>query len=213
MQLDLQKGHWRIWFIFFNKVINFTFFLKWNAWSYTVTPSLYDINDQKLGYITSEAGLCNFSLHPIKTGEIIPMPANRYTYAFDLQPGHLWTKQCSPQYTLVSCSQSLTPVGEGLVTCNTRSCSARMQKLAVLHDVTLQFILRSACLPIISISVRYYWQHATSAPACDHGNAEKLQSDWCCSVWNAGTTPCIASHQTLSCRCKLGAGYARLSIP
>ena len=32
----------------------------------------------------------------------------------------------------------------------------------------------------------------------DCGNKEKLQSDWCRSVQNGITTPCIASHQTLS---------------
>ena len=41
--------------------------------------------------------------------------------------------------------------------------------------------------------------------ARDYGNVVKLQSDWCCSVQSAGTTPCIACHQTLS-----GSGSARL---
>ena len=41
------------------------------------------------------------------------------------------------------------------------------------------------------------------APAHYRGNAEKLQSDWCRSVGNTGTTPCIASHQTLSSRIRL----------
>ena len=36
--------------------------------------------------------------------------------------------------------------------------------------------------------------------ARDYGNAVKLQSDWCRPVQGAGTTPYIASHQTLSPR-------------
>ena len=59
-----------------------------------------------------------------------------------------------PYDALVLRSQPLTPAGEGLVTCNTWSCSAGMQKLAVLRDVTLQFILCGAHMPILSISVR-----------------------------------------------------------
>ena len=55
---------------------------------------------------------------------------------------------------LVSRSQPLTPVGECLVTCNTWSCSAEMQKLADLRDITLQFLLCGVRLPIISISAR-----------------------------------------------------------
>ena len=65
----------------------------------------------------------------------------------------------------VSHSQPLTPAGEGLVTCNAQSCSAGMQKLAILRDVTLQFILRSARLPIISISARCLM---TTCDICAH---------------------------------------------
>ena len=39
--------------------------------------------------------------------------------------------------------------------------------------------------------------------ARDYGNAVKLQSDWCRPVQGAGTTPCIASHQTLSPRVRV----------
>ena len=49
---------------------------------------------------------------------------------------------------LVSRSQPLTPVGEGLGTCNTWSCSTGMHSL--LH-VTLRLTLRSARLPSISM--------------------------------------------------------------
>ena len=62
-------------------------------------------------------------------------------------------------------SQPLIPAGKGLVTCNTWSCSTGMQKLAILRDVTLQFILRSVCLPIISTSTQCLM---TTRDICTH---------------------------------------------
>ena len=56
-------------------------------------------------------------------------------------------QQFFPTAMLVLHSQPLTPAGEGLVTSNTQSWYV---KLAILRDVMLQFILRSARLPIIN---------------------------------------------------------------
>ena len=86
---------------------------------------------------------------------------------------------------------------EGLVTC----CTQLFCWNAIIGRFTwrhVRFILRGARLPIISKGARCLMTMRDIVEARDYGNAVKLQSDWCRSVQDAGTTPCIASHQTLS---------------
>ena len=64
--------------------------------------------------------------------------------------------------------------------------------------VYLKFILHGVHLPIISKGARCLMQCGIIAEACDYGNTEKLQSDWCRCVQPGTTTQYIASHRILS---------------
>ena len=127
----------------------------------------------------------------------MPIPGKQLLITCAVKSVPYIDNQCPCMHTVSLAEPDPYVGGEGLVTSYTQSCSAGTQKLAILRDVTLSLYCARACLS---------FQRARDVndnafiivEARDYGNAVKLQSDWCCSVQSAGTTPCIASHQTLS---------------
>ena len=76
-----------------------------------------------------------------------------------------------PSTKVVSCSLPLTPVGEGLMTCNTPSCSA-----IIVHFMWCHIIIN---IPLPNISFVWCLTIMNNfAFAHDSGNAKRLQSDW-----------------------------------
>ena len=92
-----------------------------------------------------------------------------------------------PLFWLVSRSQTLTPhAGEGLVNCNTRSCTAGMFLRHFINRKTWRE--RSS-----SLSTYAYTVTDRIRPHNKWCNVWKLQSDWRRPVWGAGTNSVYSS--------------------
>ena len=127
----------------------------------------------------------------------MPIPSKQLLITCAVKSVPYIDSQCPCMHT-VSLAEPDPYVGEeGLVTCYTELfCWNAIIGYFTWHHV--KFILRVRTCLSFQRARNVNDNAFIIVEAHDYGNEVKLQYDWCRSVQSARTTPCIASHQTLS---------------